>query len=238
MKPIAIAWGLAGLSAQAATYNFYFNNNEGPNSAPQVSVTSPTEGAPAVLSPAVPTAMTAAVTAEVTPAPSRMPSERRFRLWLGANLYAIEETSYNSVYDYENGYEDFAETSRRDFAGLSLNVGYRPLSYLALNFGVGLAQTTYAYSDGYSYQGNEMQANAELELIPVSLNLFGFRDFLELGASAGLTTLSAAPGNLAAVYVGARANLNFSEGKWFMTAGAKGNGGFIMGDAGLGMSFL
>jgi hypothetical protein len=110
--------------------------------------------------------------------------------------------------------------------GFNTSLHYSALPYM--NFGI-LFGTNPEGAD-------EIYAAAELELIPVKVNLFGFKDVIELGVLAGTTTLAAAPGNLVSLHTGGRVGWNFGD-RWSVNATARLNKGFVSSDLSLGIRF-
>lgn len=249
----ALVWAVGGMGslAFAATYNLYFNNTEqGDNSTatpsvtiqqdangklvdakkdPGVSQTPVTEPqTPEAVPPAEPAPVAAPAPAPVatsvatTPAPESRENKWRFGVMA---MWAKERDVYSNEYDmYRSDGSSYVESYMldRETPALGLSLAYSPLSYLGFNFFAGAGE--------FPLWG------AELEVTPIKINLFGFQDAFELGFMAGGTSLARAHGNAVSLHAGLRAGWNFGE-RWQISASARGNLGFLAGDAGLSYKF-
>lgn len=222
-------WAMGGTGiAGAAVYNLYFNNVEqGDNSTATPSVTLQTKGDEAKLvSPSPAPEVTALAPSpspapvEVKAAPGATPTEtatlakpeaksHKFRFAVGLGAIGADVDGYRHVISNN----------------VMIELGYYPLPYLGFNaFG------------GPTEGEPQAFAGAELELIPLKVNLFGFTDALEFSVMGGGTTLAAAPGNVMSLHLGGRAALNFGE-RWTVAVTGRANGGFFTTDLGLGVRF-
>lgn len=221
-------------SAHATTYNFHFNTNEQGDGGTITNVQSvaPTEDLPNAASAPERLLHEQKAQADVdapsasvaTPAVAQAVtfSENNRKKWsvsFGASNLSftnhfwaefVPETNFDSDSEFQDEVVIGELLSHSaSYSGPRLSALYRPLDYLGFGFGASLNQA----GDGYLGL-----FEAEIELAPVKLSLFGFQDAVELFAVGGGNFLTEF--NSFGVYYGAGTRLNFG-GRWSIEAAAR-----------------
>ena len=237
---LVVCSGLAAaLGAHAAVYNLYFNNTEqGDNSTanPQVKVEQTPDGVVVAKKPSTDPASPAAAPSNAAPAtpPTAAGAPNVAEGGSASALAAIASTSTSapSRQNFRMDLSGFLTHSRGfDSGGLGGSFSCFPLPYLGFGAFAGAQVSSDAYQDVMALHGG-----AEIEVVPLKLNLFGFQDAFKISTLAGFSSLGRVSHNVAALFAGARVGLNFGS-RWTLAARVRGNAGFVMGDASLGYRF-
>ncbi len=247
--------------AYGATYNFYFNNSEQGNNStasPTVHVSDgkgETSGAPQAAagpspspsqlpivqaSPApTPEQAVPATATEAAPAAAALSSSSSARL---AELEADEERRHVFRRVRLSGGGVLVSQSQNKIYNSSYypssSFGFHSQQYGAMgNLGVYLAKplALNIFFGGYEQKGNgKAFAGADLEIIPLRVSIWRFTDLIEGGLLVGASSIRKSAYNLATAHVGARLSFNLGD-QWTITAAGRGNQGYIMAEAGIGI---
>lgn len=211
------AWGCL---AQAATYNFYFNNTEqGDNSTATPTVTMSgdkskpsaerTPGAPALAGVPAPAPASAAPTVAaheshtaLSPGEIPAPEFRHCRITGGL-------------------------ANKSGAWGGSANLGYFFTREFGINaFGGGFGQNYLNGNDTRFFGG------AELEVTPIRITVGRIDNLIDIGGLLGVSTIDADEDNWISPHAGLRMNLNLGN-RWSLTTTSRFNASYAMGELGI-----
>lgn len=227
------ALGLFCVAVEAATYNFYFNTNEQgdggtitntqmpggtPLATPELTleeddgaveiIDEPSDEAEEEAAPMVPVEQSSP--SSFAKAPFRKNDHQMFSFTVGASRMELTNRSFSSNWDSDFGFIDSWDYEYGTYTGGRIGASFRPLSYFG--FGVGAS----LLNDGM--YGTTAVFEAEVEVAPVKLTLFGFQDAFEAFAVAGSNFFLSEESFGAYYGVGARFNFG---GQWSVEAAAR-----------------
>lgn len=224
---------MAGGEARAATYNFYFyNNDRDPGAKPPTVTVSDGKGredeilpqpeAPSSALPASePSGKSVAKVSDRDLESDLRPKGRGFRLSLGGVM--LQQSSQSQAASYYSTY--YGTSSVPAQYGGMVSLGYHFTQSVGVTlFGGSLTSSADPFS--------QLFGGGELELLPIRLSVGRLEDLVELGGLVGLSTLSPADTNKFSGHVGARLNINLGR-EWAVTSVARLNLAYQMYEAGL-----
>ena len=165
---------------------------------------------------------TASATAEVYPLPEKS------RKW-SLSLAAMGSASSSSTSISSPSLGTVTNEMKHKLSGVLVSVAYR------LSGGLEARLFGGAYEESglnASSQGS-LIAGFDMDFLPFRFG-WGGMNFVELGFLIGASTMNAAPGNIASLHGGLRANCNLSQ-NWCVTAGIRANLGAATGEIGIVM---